>query len=550
MVERLSADSTTGLAGKTILTEKLISRLPEATVCDIVLLRNLGTEALPGTEIIWAGLRAWATTNQFTQADDELMLSAIDDATSMTAAIPAWREALLGGIADASRTKSSPFPAAFWRWADARPGTLIALADNLPATREFEARLADAVPRSLRRLAGDAVMELALTKRWLRLHGSAAGATLVPLEAVRRQLSVDTDSANMGGVRAALFRTTPAQVLDIALKVPDARVLQLAAEEVARKPELLKHADFRDASVQDVWALALTTNADAWRGPADPQKAFTAVIDEFIQGRSANFDLLAALSLAPVADLGDYPRRAEVWDRVGSPARDNLLKATAAGWLRRATSEAVPYSPDRELQAVLLADDALDRTLLHTDIGAAVRTVSALSGYDETRFLRWLADIAASRHALAAIDAEALGSVILERHWQRAVDDTVNRTRAGRHDLKPALRICHKMIGIVSRWWLGVSPVSYDEKWQVLEDLAADLYPTGPDYNELWDRAGGRQADLQGHGNGRARWHNAIGQIRHGKGPRAAQLLWEMYHEHPRNEQVRRLAADPDFEGG
>jgi len=550
LVERLCPDPSAGLAGKATLVERLTSRLPAATVCDILLLRNLGTEALPATKTVWAGLRAWALTNRFTQAEDELMLSAIDDATSVAAAIPAWREALLGGIADASCTKSSPFPAAFWRWADARPATLIALADHLPADREVEARLAEVAPRELRRPAGDAIMKLALTKRWLRLHGAAAGATLAPLEAVRRQLSVDTDSANMDGVRAALLRATPKQELDIALEMADARVLQIAAEEVARKPELLKHADFRDASVQDVWVRALSVNAEAWRGPADPQKAFTVVIDELIQGRSANFDLLAALSLAPVADLSDYPRRAEVWHRVGGPARDNLLKATAAGWLKRATSAAVLYSPDRELEAVLLTADVLERTLLQTEIGAAVRIVSALSGYDENRFLRWLADLAASRRALATADAEALGCLVLERRWQRAVDDMVYRVRTGRHDLKPALRICHMMIGIVSRWWLGVSPVSREEKWQVLEDLAADLYPTGPDHNELWDRAGGRQADLQNHGNGRTRWHNAIGQIRRGKEPRAARLLGEMSREHPRNDQLRHLAADPDFGGG
>jgi hypothetical protein len=393
-------------------------------------------------------------------------------------------------------------------------------------------------------------MELALTKRWLRLHGAAAGATLVPLEAVRRQLSVDTDSASMDGVRAALFRATPKQALDIALETADARVLRIAAEEVVRKPELLKHADFRDASVQDVWARALSVNAEAWRGPADPQKAFAAVIDEIIQGRAANFDLLTVLSLAPVADLSDYPHRAEVWHRVGGPARDNLLKATAAGWLKRAASAAVPYSPDRELEALLLADDSLERTLLQTDIGAAVRIVSALSGYDENRFLRWLADLTLSRRILATADAEALGGLVFERRWQRAVDYMANRLGAGRLDLKPALRICHTMISILFRWWLGLSPVSPEEKWQVLEDLATDLYPTGPDHNELWDRTGGRQADLQSYGNGRARWHNAIGQIRRGKEPRAVRLLGEMSREHPWNEQLRRLAADPDFGAG
>ena len=126
----------------------------------------------------------------------------------------------------------------------------------------------------------------------------------------------------------------------------------------------------------------------------------------------------------------------------------------------------------------------------------------------------------------------------------------VRRVRMGRDDLKPALRICHTMIGIFARWSLGVSPVSHEEKWQVLADVAAELYPSGPDHDELWNRAGGHHADLQGGGSGRARWRDAIGQIRRGKGPHPPRLLGEMARDYPYNDQLRHLAADPDFGRG
>ena len=106
------------------------------------------------------------------------------------------------------------------------------------------------------------------------------------------------------------------------------------------------------------------------------------------------------------------------------------------------------------------------------------------------------------------------------------------------------------MIGIFTRWTLGLSAVSYEDKWTVLEELAADLYSNGPDHNEIWSRAGGRDADLQSFGSGRSRWRNAIGQIRRGKGPRPSQLLDEMRKDFPQNDQVRYLASDPDLGNG
>nr|WP_246698647.1 MULTISPECIES: effector-associated domain EAD1-containing protein [unclassified Rhizobium] len=103
------------------------------------------------------------------------------------------------------------------------------------------------------------------------------------------------------------------------------------------------------------------------------------------------------------------------------------------------------------------------------------------------------------------------------------------------------------MIGIFTRWSLNLSAVTADEKWTVFEELAADLYPSGPDHNELWDRAGGRNWDLQTFGNGRSRWRDAISQIRRGKGPRSSRLLSEMKRDFPLNDQVRYLANDSDL---
>jgi len=106
------------------------------------------------------------------------------------------------------------------------------------------------------------------------------------------------------------------------------------------------------------------------------------------------------------------------------------------------------------------------------------------------------------------------------------------------------------MIGVFTRWSLGVSPVSHEEKWHALEEVTADLYPTGPDHDGLWSRAGGRHADLQSVGSGRTRWRDAIGQVRHGNGPHPAQLLREMSRDYPNNDQLRRLAADLGFGDG
>lgn len=543
LVERLSPDPGAGVAGKVILIDRLNTQLLTATVQDVLLLRNLSTAGFETANKVWASLTSWAANSKLEPEDDLTLLSAIEDALSTSKAIQPWCEAILTGMAAAWNSTSNAFPAAFWRWADIRPAIITALAERFLRTPELEARLANASPKHVSPAAGNAVMGIARSRKWLQLHGAAAGASLSPENAVRVQFSVDANPDYLDGIRAALGRATPSQALEIALEGKDLRILQIVAEEISREPQLFKELDFSLAAAQEIWVRAIAINAEAWRGPADPGLAFTVVIQNMLDGGPANERLIAALSMTPVADLSDYSRRAEVWPHMAEPIRANLLKATGAGWIKRALLADIPYPPDHELESAILASSRMDN--LTSDIATTVRIVSALPRFDQSRFLRWLSQCALAQSKIAITDAEILGNLALDRRWQRAVDEFVRFARAGRDDFKPAVRICQQMLNFYTRWSLGLA--AHHDKWAVLEELSSELYPTGPDHNELWARAGGSHSDLQSYGTGRSRWRNAITQVKNGKVPQAIRLLDEMKRDFPANDSLRRLALDPEF---
>lgn len=344
----------------------------------------------------------------------------------------------------------------------------------------------------------------------------------------------------------------PQQTIEIALDSADIRLLMIAAEQAASQPKLLHAIDVTSLAGQELWAHAIALDAKAWQGPSDPQGALIATLQNLLDGKPVSAKLIAALSTTPLADLTAYPRRSEVWPHLAADVRDKLLNATAAGWIEQATTREIPFTPEPTLEAAILAGDRLDRalrTIATSGTRAVFSIVSALPLFDEHRFLRWLNEPSMARHQLSPADAETLGRLVLNRRWRHVIDSLVDFARAGRTDLRPALRICHEMVGVFTRWSLNLSAVTFDEKWVVFEELAVDLYPTGPDDNELWDRAGGKNWDLQTFGSGRSRWHDAITQIRRGKGPRSSRLLSEMRRDFPLNDQVRYLANDSDLGG-
>ena len=552
LIEKLSPDPDAGEDGKNILLRQLCELVPAARAEDILLLRNLHLSGFPSPSWVWKAVKTWTAKNSYPQDHDVEMLSVLEDATSSTAAVEEWRTAVLDGFATATGSRKSYFFAAFWRWLQIYPETVATLFHYVPAEARIEERLVVATPPKLDETAAIALATPALSRGWFRLHGAVLSASCSPLDAARQQVAVDTDPSVLVGLQSALRNANPVEVVECALEIDDPRMPQLAGEVVAKKPKLLVGVDISGVKAQAIWREALAIDPKSWQGPADPAAAFRLILDRLLDDGEADQSLIALLSDTPVADLGTYPRRPEVWSRVRGVPLNNLIAATANGWLREATSTEVPFVPEDTLQSAILESDDFDPALdalIPDCISTIVGIVIALDGFDEQRFLGLIDNMILRTNSLSVSDTEEIGRLILEREWRHAAADMVDRYKSGRRDLRPTLRTCHDMLEFWDRFILGFTPVSESEKWQALESLAAELYPGGPDDCGLWERAGGNDADLLSKGDGRTRWRQAMWDMQHGKEPAASALLSDMIEDFPNNERLLHLARDAVFRG-
>ena len=553
LIEKLSPDPDAGEDGKNVLVRQLCELVPAAGAEDILLLRNLQLSGFPSPSWVWKAVETWVAKNDYRQNQDVEMLSVLEDATSSTAAVEEWRTAVLDGFATAAGSRKSFFFAAFWRWLQVRPETVATLFHYVPAEARNEERLVAATPRKLDETAAIALATPALSRGWFRLHGAVLSASCSPSDAARQQVAVDTDPSVLVGLRSALRNANAEEVVECGLEIDDPRMPQLAGEVVAKKPKLLVGVDITGLKAQAIWREALAIDLEAWQGPADPAAAFHLILDRLLDDGEADLSLIALLSDTPVADLGTYPRRPEVWSRVTDVSFNNLVAATTNGWLREASRTEVPFVPEDTLQSAILESDDFDPTvdaLIPDRISTIVGIVNTLDGYDEQRFLGLIDNMILRTNSLTASDAEAIGRLILEREWGNAAVDMVERYKSGQRNLRPTLRACYDMLGLWDRLALGLTPVSESDKWQALESLAADLYPGGPDDHGLWERAGGNDADLPSKGDGRMRWRKAMRDMRHGKQPAPSALLPDMMEDFPNNQRLIHLATDAVFRGG
>jgi hypothetical protein len=178
-------------------------------------------------------------------------------------------------------------------------------------------------------------------------------------------------------------------------------------------------------------------------------------------------------------------------------------------------------------------------------LAATPQQISELTLMEDPQFRQLAHFLNTTR--LSVAQATDLGQLINIRRWGQSAQSFVHLARQGREDIKAVLRECQGLLGFWDRLKLGLNIFNADEKWNSFADLGADLYSEGPREREVWQRAGGKNADLITHGDGRTRWYDAVYKIRRGNRLRSWELLDKMREDFSWNEDLRALSSDPEF---
>ncbi len=91
---------------------------------------------------------------------------------------------------------------------------------------------------------------------------------------------------------------------------------------------------------------------------------------------------------------------------------------------------------------------------------------------------------------------------------------------------------------------VNISNTNEPTAWRQLEDVFADLYPAGPQDQEIWSRAGGDLSRLRLNGTGRAQWFSALRIMRQGGGGQAINkhaLILAALQDFPHHQELKHL---------
>ncbi|MCL9799016.1 effector-associated domain EAD1-containing protein [Pseudomonas sp. AKS31] len=551
LADGLSNQPTFGASIKDELIGRFTALIPGAGCKQLLLMRNLVLSGFASTRPLWSAVEFRVSNLGFAPVDDSDLMEMVAASVDEELALPPWCAAVIAGLSTVARRDKPAIYQAAWRWAEHSHAAFAAVVGALPADATVEQRLAEEVPRKLHVTSSVSLLSPLLKKRWLSAYGAALAATLSPTDATGQQLKVDKDLEHSAGLRSALRFASPSQILECTLAHKDLRLVELCAEQAVAHPQILSNIRCDDIIEQQVWGAVIGKNSSLWSAPNNAIGARDTVLAQLAQGLLVDTGLLEALAKTPLADLSAISERARLWSLLPTSQCDHYLDATATGWLEAAVKGSEIITPEAPLEHAVMASSSLrsvlERSSVPVDTHLAI--VSGLPSFPEAMFVQWLNNLLKGVRMLSLAASEQLGRLVASRHWEQAAKHLADRL-ANRPDIKPGLRQCAGLLSFYTRWKLGISKISAAEKWKAFEDEVCELYPSGPDSDELWSRAGGKNSDLPGRSqNGSTRWHTALNSIRFGGRPTSHDLLKMMCKDFPMNEKLRLYINDTDIVG-
>lgn len=447
-----------------------------------------------------------------------------------------WREDLKTALLRA--IKEHPLQAVAHMWSAASSDDQLVfdwLTKGLPRNYDVDAELALRAAKGVDKPVW--LIKKCREKGWSITHATICDVS-DPLVAWQEQISLHSQERNAFNILTE--RVGEALTIKAATRLLDDDLVAWAGTKVAEDPTLLRPADVEDAGWRSVWTASVRSGADPWT-VVDPKEATPVLISQLIKGDAVDPLLLREAADTPAADLSAHPNRAEAWNDLQGSVRKKFLDRTA-----RSVSQAMdPSDPGDSLEpplvAAILRPDNI-RAMAILDPSHAIGVVTALAEDADDSSVITIVDAV----SLSVDEARQIGRLVAKQKWHSAARDLANKAK-NRADLAPAANACDNLLSTLERlslWFVvGKSGATEPDLRDGLLEVAVRLYSSGPLERNIWERAGGDEADLVDKSTGRERWRVAIRAAMSGErgAPPLCELLDAMLEDYPKQQDLQTI---------
>lgn len=457
-----------------------------------------------------------------------------------------WRTATKSGLKTFFNKQFDRLSGLILQLIDSGESQIVELLDDVVSSSSNQVTLINKL-KTQSTFANYATLKIWAAKRyWFKLHAVCLTQTVPVLQALEEQLKIDSSYDDEDAFEIIvnfydfddLFHAGQSLDLDF--------ITRLIASLCIKQKKYREALEIDLPYSQLVILSMIDQGWEFWNDIVQGKKRFTGMLNLIIKGKNVNNRLLNTIFQNPAADIYNFPQRREIWAKLSEPLRDKLIKNAALYYMG---NENLPNYSDLEFE---LQSALTNLNTINEFVGANKDSMAKVWPVFETliRQENYVQDyIRSYTKPLTITESLLLGQLVTRKNWKNCAKEIYTKSSYNT-SFKEALSECYHLLNIYDRLSLSLSgslkyhTISDTEWWQVLKEIAVDLFPEGPRQKKIWEEAGGKTQDLDLSGNGREQWNYALNSLKNGRsGIKSKHLVNAMLKEYNNNPHLKLLKS-------
>ncbi len=381
-------------------------------------------------------------------------------------------------------------------------------------------------------------------REWYKLFATVLKIEKTFEKAIEEYLQFDQNPKSIEGIEILISGVKQNIVIDFALLNGDKRLIEKSGLFCKENSKLLNRITVTDLNWQKIWLSAIKHGNSLIQGLINPKQQIFEIYNSFLNGNKIESRLLQKISESEFANILDYPKRGDIWNKLPSNIKSNFLKKTAAFLLKSLSQNEVFPIPNDKVLSKYISNFAISDFLYfnRNNFKVVLPIFEIYKDTPEEYLLNYVHNYSGS---IDVIDSVRLGKLVYE-HQLNSIAHELYRKTSSHIGFKGALSECYQLFNLYNRVKVGLTrnisfKVSKNEWWDNFQELTIKLYPSP--MAGIWAEAGGEESDLKVNGTGKEVWLDALKKLRKNRFSNITveKLLSKMIDENPQNENLKIL---------
>ncbi len=548
-IAKLSPRKEDGASIKSKIIQLLSEDISEGKDGNIKALRNIGLEEfVDGSESLALAIGQYLQRSFGGELNfDDYVVSELIELLASGSNTDWWNKALSDSLKGIVSTTSKKTIHNIWKLLDI-PGPKIL--EWIPIASVYEKSMIEYFPGSFKESSAKELLPALQKRKWFLLNAYVLTVYLKTSDALLQQLHIEEHLSYRDSVGSLFLmgKLSDRELLSLTLSSENEKLVNCFARRIEQAEILLSEMDISKNIWALIWAESLRLTKKLSHGVTNLQEVVRKIYHLTCQGVNVPEIIVELFAKSELADLSGYVDRDVFWQKVPAHYQGDFLEATANGFISRLIKEKEELAkPEKPLEQRLVSDAFIGSFLnkYRDDMDAVVTVYENLPGLKD----RFLADyIRNYRSSISDFLSSRLGSLLYTNQFRQSAERIFEKAKDNA-SFKIALNKCKDLVyvGLIDKFLyrhLFSETITDEVAYAALRELALLLYPQGPEQNDLWERAGGKNSKLNNHQTREESWYHALHLLQYGGGGRdisVKSLLKEMHSDFQQNKGVSHL---------